>query len=305
MPVSIEHEAPLELLERFPDLLPSLLREQLGRPVPLGARLRPVSENHNITVVQEFRSDSAVVLEIAPNQPPACAAIVEPQRRIDPDKWYSWPRYLSDLHHKYRCPTYLIVFALGDDAAAVGAWARQPIATFQPGSGFAPLVLGPPEVPAPTTVEAAKADLPRAALGTLLHLSDPDGTEVAYRTLRAVYELHGLDMFVWLYYLIRGVARNECFAEIERLIMLDAQTHFIPKTAFEREQYAKAKSEGQTEGRAEGKAEAVLAVLSARGLSVTADQRRRILACTDVAKLDRLIAGAVSARSVVRLLADL
>jgi len=96
-------------------------------------------------------------------------------------------------------------------------------------------------VPAPTTVEAAKADLPRAALGTLLHLSDPDGAAVAYRTLCAVNELHGLDMYVWMYYLIRGIARQDCFAERERLLMLDAQTHFIPKTAFEREQYGKAK----------------------------------------------------------------
>jgi hypothetical protein len=273
--------------------------------VPQGTRLRSVSENHNVTVAQELRSDSAVVLELAPDQPPACAAIVEPQRSVDPDKWYSWPSYLSDLHRKYRCPTYLIVFALGDDAATVGAWARQPIPTFQPGSGFAPLVLGPPEVPAPTTVEAAKADLPRAALGTLLHLSDPDGAVVAYRTLSAVYELHGLDMFVWLYYLIRGIAREERFTEIERLIMLDAQTHFIPKTAFEREQYSRAKNEGRAEAKAEAKAEAVLAVLAARNLAVTEDQHGRLLACTDAAKLDRLITRAVSASSVAGLLADL
>ena len=140
MPVTIEHEAPLEVLERFPGLLPRLLRDQLGRPVPLEARVRPVSSNFNITVAQELRSDSAVVLETSPDRPPACAAILEPQRRIDPEKWYSWPSYLSELHRKYRCPTYLIVFAIGEEATAVAAWARQPIATFQPGSGFAPLV---------------------------------------------------------------------------------------------------------------------------------------------------------------------
>ena len=297
MPVTLEHEAPLELLERFPELLPLLLREQLGRPVPLGARLRPVSANHTITVAQELRSDSAVVLEVAPDQPPVCAAVVESQRSIDPDKWFAWPCYLSDLHRKYRCPTYLIVFALGEDAAAIGAWARQPIATFQPGSGFAPLVLGPPELPAPATVEAAKADLARAALGALLHLSDPDGALAAYRTLRAVYELHGLDMLVWLYYLVRGIARPERFVEIERLIMLNAQTRFVPKTAFEREQYAKAK--------ADGKVEAVLAVLTARRLPVSEDQRRRLLACSDAATLDRLIARAVSVASTAELVADL
>jgi hypothetical protein len=297
MPVTLEHEAPLELLERFPELLPRLLREQLGCPVPPGARLRPVSADHTTTVAQELRSDSAVVLEVAPDQPPVCAAVVESQRRIDPNKRFAWPSYLSDLHRKYRCPTYLIVFALGEDAAAISAWARQPIATFQPGSGFAPLVLGPPELPAPATVEAAKADLPCAALGALLHLSDPDGAVAAYRTLRAVYEVHGLDMLVWLYYLVRGIARKERFAEIERLIMLNAETCFVPKTAFEREQYAKAM--------AHGKAEAVLAFLAARNLPVSEDERRRLLACRDDAALERLIARAVSAASAAELVADL
>lgn len=297
MPVTLEHEAPLALLARFPELLPRLLREQLGQPVPLAARLRPVSENHNITTVQELRSDSAVVLEVAPDAPPACAAIIESQRSIDPDKRFAWPSYLSELHRKYRCPTYLIVFAIGDNAGAVEAWARQPIATFQPGSGFAPLVLGPPELPVPATVEAAKADLPRAALGALLHLSEPDGALAAYRTLRAVYDLHGLDMLAWLYYLVQGIAPKERFAEIERLIMLNERTSFVPKTAFEHEQYEKALADGKTQ--------AILAVMAARSLPVSADQRSRLRACIDGATLDRLVTRAVSAASAAELLADL
>jgi hypothetical protein len=79
--------------------------------------------------------------------------------------------------------------------------------------------------------------------------------------------------------------------------MLRAQSGFIPITDFEREVYAKAA--------AKSKAEAVLAVLAARGLAVTADQRSRLLDCADVAKLDRLVTGAVSAPSVAGLLADL
>lgn len=305
MPVTIEHQAPLELLERFPDLLPSLLREQFGRPVPLGARMRPVSSDHTVTVAQELRSDSAVVIELGPEQPPVCAAVVESQRSVDPQKWYSWPRYLSELHDKHRCPSYLVVFALGDDAAAVEAWARQPIPTFQPGSGFAPLVIGPPEVPAPATLEAVKADLPRAALGALLHLSDADGTQVACRTLRAVYELHGLDLFVWMYYLVRGIVGDERFAEIERLTMFNRQIPFIPKTDFEREHFYRGKAEGEARGEARGKAEALLAVLAARGLAVSEGQRSRVLACTDAARLDRLITRSVSTPSVDVLLTDL
>jgi hypothetical protein len=108
-------------------------------------------------------------------------------------------------------------------------------------------------------------------------------------------------MLVWLYYLVRGIAREERFAEIERLIMLNAQTRFVPKTAFEREQYEK----GMAHGKVEGKAEAVLGVLAARSLPVSEDQRRRLLACRDASALDRLVAFAVSTVSAAELLADL
>ena len=87
--------------------------------------------------------------------------------------------------------------------------------------------------------------------------------------------------------------------------MLDTQTHFIPKTAFEREQYGKAKSEGKAEGKAEGKVEAVLAILAARSLAVTEEQRSRLMACTDSARLNRLVALAISTPSVAGLLEDL
>jgi predicted transposase/invertase (TIGR01784 family) len=51
------------------------------------------------------------------------------------------------------------------------------------------------------------------------------------------------------------------------------------------------------EGKAEGRAESIFAVLSARSLAVTADLRARVLACRDVAVLDRWLAAAVTATS--------
>ena len=50
---------------------------------------------------------------------------------------------------------------------------------------------------------------------------------------------------------------------------------------------------------------AILAVLAARGLEVTEDQRSKFLACSDAAKLDRLVARSVSAATTSELLADL
>lgn len=62
MTVCLEDEASLELLARFPDFLPSLLREKICRHGSLGPRPRPVLEIHNINVAKEFRSDCTSVL---------------------------------------------------------------------------------------------------------------------------------------------------------------------------------------------------------------------------------------------------
>ena len=62
------------------------------------------------------------------------------------------------------------------------------------------------------------------------------------------------------------------------------------------------RAEGKVEGKAEGKQEALLAFLEARGLAVTARQRARILACSDLDVLGGWITKAVSAASTRELL---
>jgi hypothetical protein len=77
---------------------------------------------------------------------------------------------------------------------------------------------------------------------------------------------------------------------------------------WERKTLAKGKAEGlregKVEGKVEGKAEAVLAVLDARGLAVTAAQRKQVLACADGALLDAWLRAAVTTASVKALLAE-
>ena len=62
---------------------------------------------------------------------------------------------------------------------------------------------------------------------------------------------------------------------------------------------------GRAEGEAKGKADAVLKILMRRGLTLSADQRRRIVACTDLATLERWLDRSLSASSVDELLASL
>ena len=67
---------------------------------------------------------------------------------------------------------------------------------------------------------------------------------------------------------------------------------------------AEGRAEGRAgEGEAKGKREALLLVLEGRGLSITRPQRAAILACDDLAKLDRWIAASVKVASVAELLA--
>ncbi|HEY3236988.1 MAG TPA: hypothetical protein VGJ84_19875 [Polyangiaceae bacterium] len=61
---------------------------------------------------------------------------------------------------------------------------------------------------------------------------------------------------------------------------------------------AEGKAEGEVKGKAEGEARAVLTVLEERGIAVGAEQRERILGCTDLALLEGWIRRAVTVASV-------
>ena len=71
---------------------------------------------------------------------------------------------------------------------------------------------------------------------------------------------------------------------------------------------AEGKAEGISLGKAEGlftgKAESVLAVLTARGFAPTEAQKARVLAWSDLARLDRALLRAVTASSAEDALSD-
>lgn len=64
---------------------------------------------------------------------------------------------------------------------------------------------------------------------------------------------------------------------------------------WKQEGEAKGRAEGKAEGRAQGRAESIFAVLAARGIDVSTDERAHVLACQDMATLDRWLARAVTA----------
>lgn len=60
--------------------------------------------------------------------------------------------------------------------------------------------------------------------------------------------------------------------------------------------------EGCVKGQAIGKAESLLALLTGRGLRVSPALRKKILACTDLAQLDRWFQAALTAKSTTEVL---
>lgn len=61
--------------------------------------------------------------------------------------------------------------------------------------------------------------------------------------------------------------------------------------------------EGEARGEARGKAHAVLAVLEARGLRVSDEQRAKIVGCADLAELERWVRKAVTVKTTGALFA--
>ena len=69
----------------------------------------------------------------------------------------------------------------------------------------------------------------------------------------------------------------------------------------QRRNYEQGRAEGKAEGRLEGEAMALLKILARRGLTLTADQRRDIIACTDLALLGRWLDRSLSVGSAEEL----
>ena len=304
------HEAPLAALRQFPELLLHLAQELFGEPLPENSRVRDVSATFADPSIQEYRADAVFLIE-DPGGHALVAIIVEVQRQPDENKPYRWLRYAARVHDDYRCDTHLLVIAT-DEATA--RWAQRPVTSFLPGrgsAGNAPVVLSPASLPKIASVQEAKSKLGQAILAALLHAGVEDDIDSAYRALRALHETatseaEALDRIWWLLGLIGGILTEERFTQLERLIMINPDMKFVPRTEFERQPFnrglAEGEARGEARGEAKGKAEAVLRVLAARNLEPTEEQRQVVQACREPAQLERWLDASVTAPSVAALL---
>jgi hypothetical protein len=237
----------------------------------------------------EYRADLVVLLV---DGRPVLGIVVEVQLQRDDRKPFTWPVYVAGLRARLACDTCVLVVTPSE---SVATWARTPI-VLGPGSRFEPFVVGPSAVPIASDAAEATRDPELAVLSAMAHGKAEVGASVALAALAAVA---GLDeergLLYWdLLLLSLSEAARAALEELMDAGNYEYQSDFA-KTH---------RAQGKAEGWVAGEATAVLTFLDARGIAVTAEHKSRILACSDLAVLERWIRKAVSVTTADELFVD-
>jgi hypothetical protein len=293
---SLRHQALVQLFRNRPELAAVLLADQGVTPLPNFTAARSETSDLGQLLPTEYWADSVILL-LGEDGSPVHAIALEVQLRIDARKQFSWPLYAVALRARHLCPATLVVVT---PHRAVARWARAPIDLGQPASHFHPWVIGPDEVPLVTDPAHACEEPELAVLSAQVHGHGRHGAEVATAAVEGVRtaQLDRERAMLYLDLIWHALSR----AARERLeASMNRETHQY-LSDWAREHLKEGWEKGWKEGRAEGRAEAVLRVLSARGLDVSAAQRARVLECTDLGILDGWLELAVHVDSTAALL---
>lgn len=280
---SARHEALIELFQQAPEFAPQLLELLLGVEVPRFERARLDSTNLTEAVATEYRADAVVVLTEA--EQPVLAVIVEVQLSNDRGKWWSWPVYVATLRARLHCPVHLMVVCA---TSRVATWCAQPIDLGHPGFVLTPMVVGPDRLPVIDDVETAVRHPELAILAAIAHADRPDVTESLVATVEALQDLD--DARATLYHeLLRTALPLAAKRYLEEVMALrEYRDPFVRKHVMQ----------GRAEGEVKGEAKSLIAVLTARGITVPAEVQARINQTDDSERLMTWIRRAVTAETL-------
>ncbi|MFD0683586.1 hypothetical protein [Actinomadura fibrosa] len=265
MPSNI-HELPLEMVRNRPQLVPELLKS-LGVPIP-DEPATLTSESYADLNPAELRCDATVLL--GDPKKPQLGIVVESQRRINLDKTYSWPAYLTSLRLRRRCPVILLILC-PDPATARGC--ATPIKLGHPEWVLTPLAMSPEDLP-PITDPAQAGRLPElAVLSAPAHADGPQAPAVIQALAGAIDALPGDTGPLYYDYVLSRLS--------------DAARKILEKT-MDLKNYEWQSDFAKTH-EARGEAKSILLVLDARGIDVPAEIRSRVNECTDLELLARLV----------------
>ena len=213
--------------------------------------------------------------------------------------------YVGAVRARKRCPTIVLVVA---PDAEVAAWAMEPIDIGLGRGSLSPLVLGPSVVPEVTDEAHAERETELAILSAVAHGNGPKGLDVLQAVLSALGRFdqeHAAVYFQIVYAALREPMRRALEAmSMER--QAESKATFPP---FAQRLIDRGKLEGLREGKLEGKLEGeaagkldgtrgvLLRLVTRAGIVLGEDDRARVLACTDLATLDRWVDNVLGAKT--------
>jgi hypothetical protein len=278
---SWDHEGIVELVRKDPRLAPLLLAGPLGVELPAfsEARLEPAT----MAELKPAHIHADAVVSLHDGGKAVLGVVVEVQGGIDEDKLFAWPSYATWTRRALRCEACVLVIAQSE---SVANWAARPI-VIGPGGVFQPLVVRPSSVPVIEDIEEARKAVELAVLSAMSHgAGDADtAVRVALAASAVAFE-HGRDDFL-LYF---GLIQRALGAEARRKFQMHPEG-----VRFFDESQQQSFDKGVEKGVAQARAQAVIAVLEERGIAVSDEQRARIMACSDLAMLDRWLRKAATA----------
>jgi hypothetical protein len=281
------HDGVVQIFRDEPNLAVRILRDCAGADVPAGLTCRLESAAFNDRPSSDFAADTVIVM--GPQRQPAHAAVVEAQQLRDEQKRSQLPRYAAAVWLLLRCAVDVLIIC-PDQATA--DWYARPIATTLAGYSLHPRAIGPEQVP-PVTDSAVMAASPGlGALSVAMHGREPAVARAFMAGLAALPASHAPAYYENAY----GMAPPAIRQILEDLM---STTTWPVNSPFAKEHFGRGKAEGQ----AEGEAEAILLVLNARSLPITAAEQSRITSCSDLAQLRQWVSRAATVASASELFA--
>lgn len=272
---TLEHDALVQLL-REPRLVSCLLRS-----VGIDAVEGHVADV--ALVLPDMRCD--VVAVFGTNNEPELAVVVEVQRAPDDDKWLAWPYYEAAARARHRCDACVLVVATTGETAT---WARSE-ARLGPLNRFRAVVIGPEDVPPIADDESIRPSLAILGAITQARSRSPHAIDAAIQALRVLPAMPDDQQRVYWDLILTALDPKD----VEELMRFGS----IEKVEYTSEFARKYVAEGKAEGITEGERHALYTFLRARGISISAEVRTRIDACTTRDELERLIERAATAKT--------
>lgn len=288
------HEVLVEAFRSQPRLALELLRDVFGLELP-SFREATIGEG-DLTALAPTSYLTDLVITLRRNET-VFSVIVEVQLAIDKSKPGAWLAYIANLYAKSKAPVVLLVVATDE---RVASFCEGPFFYGHPGFYLTPFVLGPKSVPI-VTDEAVARELPE--LGLLSALAHSRGTHafaVGKAALRATLSLDDDRGRIYTDLILsKSVAKEQL---LEELIVLPKDYEY--QTEALRRIHNQGHEQGVEQGIERGRAEALIAVLQARGFSLTSETLERVQSCRDVSVLNTWTVRAVNAESLDEVFAD-